>query len=358
MDYLNTLLSSMPPGFWQNIIGYFVDFVGNYGLAIVLFSIALKIVLSPLDYNQRKITKNNTEKQAKLKPELEKINKKFAKNKEALVKKYSNNQTMLTKEIAKNKEMQNQKTMELYKKENYNIVGNCLGMFLNFALTLVIFISLFNAMRGISEFKLTEQYTQLQSAYEIAYNENFDLTADEEAAKIEGQLAAAAQYTQIKDSFLWVQSVWMPDTSAQVIPDYNRFLKLTNIPEESRPTQEEYDEVMTIARQQQQGWNGTYILIFLAAIITYYSQKIMQGQMKAQKEGAAANPDMPQMNTKLFLYLLPALMVLFTISYSAAFAIYIVINSAMTMVISIIANKIITAREAKKQISNKPDYTR
>ena len=64
------------------------------------------------------------------------------------------------------------------------------------------------------------------------------------------------------------------------------------------------------------------------------------------------------MNTGLMLYLLPILMIVFTISYSAAFALYIVINSLMTMFIAMISNKILDNKEAKKQLDTKPNYSR
>ena len=56
MDFINLLLADMPNGFWQNLIGIMVDLVTNYGLALILFSILLKIVLSPLDFMQRRTT--------------------------------------------------------------------------------------------------------------------------------------------------------------------------------------------------------------------------------------------------------------------------------------------------------------
>ena len=342
MGYMNLFLANLPNGFWQNLIGYFVDFVGNYGLAIILFSIALKIVLSPLDFMQRKITKSNTEKQAKLKPQLDKLQKKYANNKETL----------------------NQKTMELYKKENYNIIGSCLGMLVNLALTLVIFITLFSAMRHISEFKLADQYSELQTAYNSAYDIEYAIESNTENAILKGQEAVLDKYLEVKEGFLWVSNVWMPDTQANVIPNYERFLVLSNLSEENRPTEEKYNEVMGILQQEYSGWNGYYILIILAGAVTYFSQKVMQGKIKQTNDIKAKNTDsqetsaMPQMNGKFMQILLPALMVIFTISYSAAFALYIVINSLMTLIISIIANKIIDKLEAKKEEKNKLSYSR
>ncbi|MDD4211165.1 MAG: YidC/Oxa1 family membrane protein insertase [Clostridia bacterium] len=333
MDFINLLLADMPSGFWQNLIGYVVDFVTNYGLAIIIFSIVLKIILSPLDFMQRKTTRDNTEKQAKLKPQLDKLNAKYKDKKEIL----------------------NQKTMELYKKENYNIIGSCFGMLINLVLTLVIFITLFGAMRNISEFKLANQYTQLETTYQTAYDADFDINSDILLATQAGQTAVLSEYENVKEGFLWINNIWMPDTSASVIPSYSSYLKLSNTPTESAPTEDRYNEVMGVLQSENNGWNGLYILIILAGAVTYISQKVMQGKKKV---GETKDPATPQMNTGLMLYLLPILMIVFTISYSAAFALYIVINSLMTMFIAMISNKILDNKEAKKQLDTKPNYSR
>jgi YidC/Oxa1 family membrane protein insertase len=333
MDYLTQLLANLPNGFWENLIGYVVNFVGNYGLAIVVFSILLKIVLSPLDFYQRKITKNNTEKQAKLKPELDKLQKKYGDKKELL----------------------NQKTMELYKKENYNIVGSCFGMLLNMVLTLVIFISLFGAMRNISEFKLANQFNELETTYNTTYQA--ELVNGETVATQAAEQAVLVKYTEIKDSFLWVSNVWMPDTSANVIPSYERFLSLTQLEEAEQPEEGDYNKVMGVLRQEYSGWNGYYILIILAGAITYLSQKVMQGKLGQNKQKDQAD-GAPQVNMNFMLILFPVLMIIFTLSYSAAFALYIVINSAMSMFISMLSTNILNKIEAKKQNDTKPEYSR
>jgi len=253
--------------------------------------------------------------------------------------------------------MLNQKTMELYKKENYNIVGSCFAMLINLVLTLVIFISLFGAMRNISEFKIASQYTELENVYQTTITE----TTGTEEEKIEAaQNAVLVKYEEVKESFLWVQNIWIPDTSATVIPDYENFLKLANLSEENTPTKQDYDEVMEILQQEKSGWNGLYILIILAGAITYFSQKILMGKKKSANLNKEA-PEAPPVNMNFMLYLLPILMIVFTISYSAAFALYIVTNSVMTMVLAVISNKILDKIEARKELEenkNKPQYSR
>ncbi|MGD9901476.1 MAG: YidC/Oxa1 family membrane protein insertase [Spirochaetales bacterium] len=330
------MLADMPPGVWQTLIGYVVDFVGDYGIAIIVFTIILKLLLSPLDFMQRKITKDNTEKQAKVQPALEKLQKKYGNDKNKL----------------------NQKTMELYKKENYNIMGSCLGMLLNLVITLFIFITLFTAMRNISEYKLINQYDTLSTAYNDAYQAEYTLSADELLATAAGQSAVIAEYENVKEGFLWVNNIWMPDTNASVIPSYDNFLSLTaQQNSETAPTEEQYNEVMSALQNEYSGWNGLYILIVLSALITYLSQKILTNYTKPKN--TKFDEETPtQKSSQIMLFLLPALMVLFTIQYSAAFAVYIVVNSGMTMLTSVVSYSIINKLEKKKIEKEKPEYSR
>ena len=135
------LILAAPNDLWAKLIGWFNGFIPNYGWTIVVITILLKLVLTPLDVWQRIISKKNTEKMAVLQPQIEKLNKRYANDKEKL----------------------NQKTMELYKKENYNVMGFCLPMLINMVLTLVIFITFFNSLVSsstTSSISLLEHFQQ------------------------------------------------------------------------------------------------------------------------------------------------------------------------------------------------------
>ena len=64
-------------GLWGTIIGWFNSIIGNFALAIIVFTIVLKLILIPLDVWQKKTMRKNTQKQAILQPEVEKIKKKY-----------------------------------------------------------------------------------------------------------------------------------------------------------------------------------------------------------------------------------------------------------------------------------------
>ena len=103
--------------FFANLFGYVLNFIynliGNYGAAIILFSIIVKIALLPVSINQQKTMK----KTAKIQDELKVIQVKNKNNPEALQK----------------------ETMELYKREGMSPFSGCLSSIVQIILLFAIF---------------------------------------------------------------------------------------------------------------------------------------------------------------------------------------------------------------------------
>lgn len=103
--------------FFAEIFGYLLNFiydgVNNYGLAIIIFTIILKLVMLPISIKQQKSMKKNSEMQKKI---LE------------IQDKYSNDQAR-----------QSQELMDLYKKEHYNPFSGCLTSIIQMVLVLAMF---------------------------------------------------------------------------------------------------------------------------------------------------------------------------------------------------------------------------
>jgi YidC/Oxa1 family membrane protein insertase len=93
----------------------------NLGLAIIAVAIISRLALIPLSKTQIEMTK----KMAKIKPELDKLQKKYANNPEKL----------------------SQEQMKLYKKEGYNPLG-CLGSFIPQLIILSVLIGVVRALTG------------------------------------------------------------------------------------------------------------------------------------------------------------------------------------------------------------------
>lgn len=103
--------------FIANLFGYILNFiynfVGNYGLAIILFTVLLKIVLLPFTYKQQITMK----KSAKIQEKLKNIQFKYKNNPEKL----------------------NQETLDLYKREKMNPLSGCFSGIIQ----IIIFLSVF-----------------------------------------------------------------------------------------------------------------------------------------------------------------------------------------------------------------------
>jgi hypothetical protein len=102
-------------------------------------------------------------------------------------------------------------------------------------LTLFIFISLFSGLNSMADYKITQQYENLQVAYyNVATYEDID-TAEEralidissEADITNANLRVKEKYLTIKDSWLWIDNVWLPDSPfSSSIPSFPSMLPL------------------------------------------------------------------------------------------------------------------------------------
>ena len=112
-----------------------------------------------------------------------------------------------------------------------------------------------------------------------------------------------------------------------------------------------FNEVTADIQTDYAGWNGWLILVILSAGITVLSQIIMSLTNKPKKQYDKKGNEIPVQNpanNKLMLILLPVLMLIFTIQYSSAFALYIVVNSAMSTLIGFVTSLIMSKIEKNK----------
>lgn len=376
MDFINMICSSWPQdNFWASVIKLF-DFIGNYAWVIIVFTIVLKLVLSPLDFLQKYYTNKTTRMQAKLQPELAKLQKR-----------YGQNQTLLY-----------QKQTELYKKNNFSMKGSCIVMIVYMAVTLTVFLTLFNSLQYISNFKIKDQFETLQSTYNQSYeveylqdylNINLDdyYTSQDKAAFVETKEAeiiasdntiteeillakknecisnaqdeVVVKYDEIKESWLWVKNIWRPDSpTASQILNHSDFVTATGL----NIAEQDYNNVMgkLFTNPQTSSANGYYILSIIVVAVSFLSQWLTRklSQPKSTDGTKIAQPGM----TKILMFILPFAMLMFTISSSAMFAIYIITNSVVTTLINplttVICNKIEDKNEKKKKDQNKAEYSR
>lgn len=128
-------------GLLSNLFGYLLNVLygvfNNYGIAIILFSIILRIILVPITISQQKSMK----KTSKIQKETQKLQKK-----------YKNNQEKLNQEI-----------MELYKKEKMNPFSGCLSAIIQIVIILSVFWLVsqpLTYMKHVQELDIYKEYSK------------------------------------------------------------------------------------------------------------------------------------------------------------------------------------------------------
>lgn len=133
--------------FFSNLFGYILNaiymLVKNYGVAIILFSVLVKLLMLPLSIKQQKTMKKN-----------EKIQKEMK---------------ILQTKHKGNPEMLNQEVMELYKREKINPFGGCFSIIIQFILLISMFYlvrSPLTYMKKIDKTAIDAKITQIQEENE------------------------------------------------------------------------------------------------------------------------------------------------------------------------------------------------
>jgi YidC/Oxa1 family membrane protein insertase len=218
------------------LLKWLFDFLGDYGLAIIGFTLITKLLLLPINIKQTHSTKKMNEIQPKMK---------------AIQEKYKNDKQKL-----------NEKLMELYKEENYNPASGCLPALIQ----LPIIYALFNVLR----------------------------------VPVKYVFKTEAAYEAISKSFLWMTDIGMPESQATmlmvagfglpllaVISGVTTYIqmKMTS-PNSKDPTQKSMTTVMPImfAFITYTVPSGLAIYWIVGNIFTIIQQYIMLRNKPVQKE--------------------------------------------------------------------------
>ena len=291
--------------------------IHNYGWSMVVFTLLIKLILLPLDYKSRKSMRRMT----KLQPQIAKLQKKYANDKEKL----------------------NQKSAELYRKEGINPMSGCLPLLVSMAILWIMFA----AMRTVANTEMASQALNL-------------LTTG----------------TQANESWLWIKNIWMPDSpfnpviadsaNLRIIPADIWAKVFSSLDPASVTALAQYGidaatisgetvfaalQTLPIYAQETQLWatmpqlnllivnlsiyahnNGWFILPILAAV-TQYLMTLSQPQ-------PAADPNNPAASTNKFMkYFFPLFSLWVCSSYNAIFALYWVVGNVFAWVQGLVMNK-------------------
>jgi len=117
LSQILNLLRPIQSGIEYVIVFLYNNVIANYGIVIILLTIIVRLVLTPLTISQTR----SMARMQRLQPEIQELQKKYKDDKQKL----------------------QQETMEFYKKNNVNPLSGCLPLLLQ----LPVFFALFQALR-------------------------------------------------------------------------------------------------------------------------------------------------------------------------------------------------------------------
>lgn len=331
---LSTLLTdtiAWNTGFWGTLIGWFNSIITSYGWTILLFTLAVKLILSPLDFLQRKVGFDNAMVQAKMQPELNKIREKYAHDPKQMRAKL------------------NEKQAQMMKNGDMKLGLTCTIMLVCLVANFVVFISLFYSMQGIGNIKTVNSFIELENKYDAVLQETNDVSQAQDA------VLELYNSGEITESWLWITNIWKPDTSTSVVSNFDEFKTVSSSVAESpykfegegALTKEKYDSVMAKITESTAGkWNGYYILIILCGLLSFlffYVTSATSGNKNAQAQAGGFG--------KIMKFIIPAVMILITLFYSSAFALYIFASSLFSVITTPLFNMIFKKKREKMQLN-------
>ena len=331
------LIASAPKlSHWIGILIYkLYGVIGNFGWTVVVFTIILKLILSPLDIWQKHSMLKNNRAMKVIGPELEKLKKTYANAPDVL----------------------QQKQMELYKKNGYSMLGGCLPALL----TIVIFFIVFSGFNAAVRYENERIVYELTQTYHGIIIENPDITTEELDQKM------VAAYNEEKQDWGWIKNIFMSDTYANPVPTKAKFTGGSlgqlgaTIPDMSEVDtyysqySDPYDAVMGPAIKAYErssffdvkNWNGYFILPFISILLSVFSVKLNKTTQPEMPQGDDEKQKSSQGMMKAMNWMMPIMMGIFALFYSAAFCIYMVMNSLITVLFNLAYNFIAKKKEAK-----------
>lgn len=350
---------------------------GLIAVGIILFTLVLKFLPLPLDIYSRAATKKNALKMEKMRPQLEKLQKQYANN----------------------KQLYTQKMMALYKKEGYSTFAACLPTLF----TLVFFIIVVTAFNKYSTYANLNTFNEMAKAYNAGIveqvNSNDDLEiivkngeeiqiiteykdgatvrfketsslTDEEKEAISNEIIVAAQDSAAdcyfkeseKMKFIWVKNIWIADLPWKKAfvseSDYSNLFtyskgmfKRATIESEIKVV-ENYNLLtgstkLDSVKNQPNGYLGLVIISIASMLV---QQIIMTKSQKAQMELQSVDGANGQAATtaKMMTWMMPIMFGVFSFMYSAAFSLYLIVSTLFslgtTTIINLIVEKIFVKR--------------
>lgn len=303
-------------GLLSDLFGYLLNILynvfNNYGIAIILFSIILRIILVPITISQQKSMKKTS---------------KIQKETQELQKKYKNNQEKLNQEI-----------MELYKREKMNPFSGCLSAIIQIVIILSVFWLVsqpLTHMKHVQESEIYKEYTK-------KVEESSNKSSYKEIAIIN---AAETDYQEITNNL-----------QKDEIEDKEQLENKRNELENLRLNMSFLGLDLSKVPTQSLNDYKVYIIPVLYVISSFISIKMttnMQNNRDKNKDESGKGEDsneleaMQNMN-KSMTYMMPIMSVSIALIAPLGLALYWLVSNVLMIIERVIIQKIMNSKEEKE----------
>jgi len=310
-------------GFISELFGYILNWlyglVNNYGLAIIIFSILLRVILIPITIKQQKSMK----KSAALQEQMAEIQKKYKNNPEKL----------------------NQETIQLYQREKMSPFSGCLTSILQLVIILSVFWLVSQPLTYMKRIdpQIIETYTNEMKESEFNPNNSY--------VQISVLDYAETKYQEIEEK-LKQEDIENREELENKRNDYNQLrlnMEFLGIDLSKVPTQSLND------------WR-VYIIPGLYVITSFISIRLTtmtQNKKKKKKENIVMEngevkeePDpMEQMQAmnKSMTYMMPIMSVMIAVIAPLGLALYWLMSNILMIIERLVINKIMESKEDKDE---------
>ncbi len=303
--------------FFANIFGYLLNFiynfVNNYGLAMIIFTLVIKIVMLPLSIKQQRMLKKSNKLQEKMK---------------VLQFKYKNDPDKLNREM-----------MNLYKEEKMNPFSGCLSTIIQFILLISIFYMVrcpLTYMKKVDTESINSYVSQMQDNGKIvsaAYPE-IDIIREVDYLKEKNPEDSNIDKLSINMEFLGLDLSKIPqqnltDWTVYIIPVLyiiSSFvsIKLNNSMQKKASKTNDSESVIDITEDSKKKEDKKNQLI------------------KVEEEGPAEEEfDAMAQTNKMMSWMIPIMSVSISIVAPLGLALYWLVNNITMIVERLVLNKII-----------------
>lgn len=292
----------------SNLFGYLLNWLyqlfGNYGIAIIVFSIIFRIILIPITIKQQKTMKKSAEMQDKLKE---------------VQNKYKNNPEKL-----------NQETIELYKKEKMNPFSGCLSSIVQIVIILAVF---YLVSRPLTYMKKIDN--EIIEKYSTEIKEENGTTSPYYEIEIIQKKGQQDENVYINMNFLGLDLSKVPN---QNMNDYRVYIipllyvvtsfisiKLTNNMQQNKKSKEKIKLIESAEKSENEGENGVN---------------------DKQEEALESMQEM----SKSMSYMMPIMAISIAFIAPLGLALYWLVSNCLMIIERIIINKFMKKEEENNQI--------